>query len=723
MAKRKRINTVYEHIWRSIAAVVALVFIIGGTMIVYYMDRSMTAQIEKQEAAYLEGVDTFLDHHIASAQQTLNMLLTNPFVVQSVYTGNVDWNTTTYQSGQTIVNAVNSNQAYNSIYVIGGSEIAIKSSRRYQTREDEAMLIDSMRMNFRQALIPWRSTLGARSNNNLMVQSALDAVAIPNETGGALINLDLDRLADMAFVNHGSRTVYLVLNEQVIASSDDSALFTPMADVALLSKAVSTQKQLIDGHYVFSFTNPTYGYTLYSVQSHSALMTPVKTGLGFVLLIISVLLLVTMLISRRAALLAYTPVKTVLIQLEEQLPAGGDASGEELSDLQRASRSIRRTSEIVSAYRHDADTARLSRFIHGGAEDAGIVQMLEAQLGYHGQEYLCMLMFQAEAVEDAHMAADVLQGYMNGYARFLTLDMPGQRLLSLCCMEPSAALEPEVLTGSVEQIVQLMQTQGAGNVFVVKQAGVDGVDMLPAAYIQLVERLRSHVFCSGSAFLAEPVNMELPPEMTQGIIEAAQEPEADVYQQAVADMLVMCSRMTAREAYHQLATLCMRIAETASRHSLNVADRLDSYRSIHNALFALKDYQAVMTYMQNLQQTVIAQGGARRSGESNPLADNILAYMTAHYHDASLSAVQVADALGVSVSHLSRVMNRSIGCGFPEMLQKLRLEHAVELLVEKPDLSIAQLAQQCGFSSASYFTASFKRVYGVTPSVYRSNQG
>lgn len=87
-----------------------------------------------------------------------------------------------------------------------------------------------------------------------------------------------------------------------------------------------------------------------------------------------------------------------------------------------------------------------------------------------------------------------------------------------------------------------------------------------------------------------------------------------------------------------------------------------------------------------------------------------------------LSAAQVADALNVSVSHLSRVMNKILSCGFPETLQRIRLEYACGQLIAQPDIPIAQLAQQCGFSSASYFTASFKKKYGVTPSGYRQRR-
>ena len=714
----RKTNTVYEHIWRSIAAVVALVFILGGTAVTIYVDQSMTAQVKAREQAYLAGVDTILTHQISSAQQTLNMLLTNPFIVQSIYSGNENWNTSVYQSGQIVVNAVNSNQAFNSIYVIGGDSIAINSSRRYQTREAEEQLIQSMQLDFRRTLIPWHSELGSRTNHNLLILCALDTVSTPNFTGGALINLDLDRLADTAFANHGDSTVHMVMDGQVVASSSVDDFFTDVASHELLSKAIATQAQLCDGYSVFSLSNPTYGYTLYSIQERAALMRPVTTGLTILLTVISVLLAGTLLLSRRAALHAYTPVKTILIQLEEQLPAEDEGSAEELSDLQRVSRSIRRTSEIVSAYRRDADTARLSRFIQSGAADHHIADMLEKHLGYTGAQPLYMLLFHAESPESARMAADVLQGSLDGYARFLTLDMPSQRLLSLACVS-QMEVEEGVITSAIEQVLQLMHQQSSGKVIISLQRTGEGLDALPGAYIQLIERMRRSVFCAGSALLIETQSAAIPEEAAQQLYRAALIPDSTGYLEAATAYLAACRLMPAREAYHQLATLCMRITEASSSRSMDMSDRLDSYRMILNTLFTLPDYGAVITYMQTLHQTVIEHVNTRKSGESNPLADHILAYMHTHFDDPALSALQVAEALSISVSHLSRVMGKHIGCGFPELLQKIRLEHAVNQLMAQPGLSIAQLAQECGFSSASYFTASFKKKYGVTPSTYR----
>lgn len=52
-------------------------------------------------------------------------------------------------------------------------------------------------------------------------------------------------------------------------------------------------------------------------------------------------------------------------------------------------------------------------------------------------------------------------------------------------------------------------------------------------------------------------------------------------------------------------------------------------------------------------------------------------------------------------------------------IQQLRLEYAAKLLVEQPDMSIVQIAAECGFSSHKYFSDRFRLHFSMTPSEFR----
>lgn len=51
--------------------------------------------------------------------------------------------------------------------------------------------------------------------------------------------------------------------------------------------------------------------------------------------------------------------------------------------------------------------------------------------------------------------------------------------------------------------------------------------------------------------------------------------------------------------------------------------------------------------------------------------------------------------------------------------QELRLEYSTLLMTERPDMTISQIAQDCGFSSYDYFGRCFRKHFGMTPTEFR----
>ena len=78
---------------------------------------------------------------------------------------------------------------------------------------------------------------------------------------------------------------------------------------------------------------------------------------------------------------------------------------------------------------------------------------------------------------------------------------------------------------------------------------------------------------------------------------------------------------------------------------------------------------------------------------------------------------QIADWVGCSPYHLSRVFRAETGQPVHRYVTRLRLLAALERLPECDDLSA--LARELGFSSHSHFTAAFHSEFGLTPSAYR----
>ncbi len=86
--------------------------------------------------------------------------------------------------------------------------------------------------------------------------------------------------------------------------------------------------------------------------------------------------------------------------------------------------------------------------------------------------------------------------------------------------------------------------------------------------------------------------------------------------------------------------------------------------------------------------------------------------------DREITRDEVARAAGLSPSHFSHLMRAKTGASFTELLTRLRIDRACQLLTSTT-LGLAHIAQTCGFGDQSYFTRVFRKAIGQTPGEYR----
>lgn len=97
----------------------------------------------------------------------------------------------------------------------------------------------------------------------------------------------------------------------------------------------------------------------------------------------------------------------------------------------------------------------------------------------------------------------------------------------------------------------------------------------------------------------------------------------------------------------------------------------------------------------------------------------IVDYLHAHCQDA-IDRNLVAQVFGLHPGHISRLFQQHGKEGFNEMLNRMRLERAAELL-SSSNLPVQTVAEECGYGSAVNFIRRFRQSYGVTPGRYRES--
>jgi AraC family transcriptional regulator len=84
-----------------------------------------------------------------------------------------------------------------------------------------------------------------------------------------------------------------------------------------------------------------------------------------------------------------------------------------------------------------------------------------------------------------------------------------------------------------------------------------------------------------------------------------------------------------------------------------------------------------------------------------------------------ISLFDVAAAVGVNPSYLSRMFRKHYKYTVGEFVRRLRLEYAATRIAQSND-SIAQIAASAGFYDQSHFSHAFKTHSGVTPAEFRA---
>ena len=101
-----------------------------------------------------------------------------------------------------------------------------------------------------------------------------------------------------------------------------------------------------------------------------------------------------------------------------------------------------------------------------------------------------------------------------------------------------------------------------------------------------------------------------------------------------------------------------------------------------------------------------------------PVCSGAIREITAYMEQAEdLRLEQIAARFGYSPEHLSRKFRAELDVSYRVWCERLRMRRAVKLLHDDR-LSIANIAEQLGYSDASSFIRAFKHLYGVTPSQY-----
>ncbi len=107
----------------------------------------------------------------------------------------------------------------------------------------------------------------------------------------------------------------------------------------------------------------------------------------------------------------------------------------------------------------------------------------------------------------------------------------------------------------------------------------------------------------------------------------------------------------------------------------------------------------------------------KREERSDDIIRTAKKYIEDHF-DKDISLDDVSRVVNISPYYFSKVFKEASGLNFIEYLTNIRIDKAKNLL-ENSNLSIKEICVSCGYTDPNYFSRSFKKNVGVTPTEYK----
>lgn len=139
-----------------------------------------------------------------------------------------------------------------------------------------------------------------------------------------------------------------------------------------------------------------------------------------------------------------------------------------------------------------------------------------------------------------------------------------------------------------------------------------------------------------------------------------------------------------------------------------------SYKKIINN----ENFDTTTMYLFEFSDNLFSKLSTKENKKKFDMINNIKNYIEEHItEDISLSSV--AQQFNISVGYLSKFFKENSGQSFSKYIIEKKFARAAQVLIENPEKSVNDIANDFGYFDTAYFSRQFKAHHGVTPVQYR----
>ena len=138
------------------------------------------------------------------------------------------------------------------------------------------------------------------------------------------------------------------------------------------------------------------------------------------------------------------------------------------------------------------------------------------------------------------------------------------------------------------------------------------------------------------------------------------------------------------------------------------------------SIIEMKDYEELRSWFISKIQEASRNVATKKEKSSNTIVSRAKEYIKNHYNK-DISLDDVSREVNISPYYFSKLFKDETGVNFIEYVTSIRMERAKELLGNS-DKSMKEICVDIGYGDANYFSRTFKKNVGVTPTEYKEGK-
>ena len=133
---------------------------------------------------------------------------------------------------------------------------------------------------------------------------------------------------------------------------------------------------------------------------------------------------------------------------------------------------------------------------------------------------------------------------------------------------------------------------------------------------------------------------------------------------------------------------------------------------------ALHNIEAISTWLEKLCMKVCDNLQTSVSTYHKSICEAAMSYIEKNYMNPELNLNQIAEHVQITPTYLSSLFKKYKEQNISSVITTLRINKACQLL-KTTSLSLKEISNAIGYSNQFYFSSCFKKITGITPSIYR----